>query len=86
MTLERERRELKGQRIQNEEQRRLLAQDKEKLEEKIDSQRSELLARAERLSLMAEAIETEPVGADTSVIKVRTYEGQNLRRGPLTLS
>ena len=70
MTLERERRELKAQRVQNDEHRRLLAQDKEKLEEKIDTQRSELLARAERLAVMAEAIETEPECADTAVIKV----------------
>lgn len=69
LTIEKERRDVKFQRSALDEQKRLLANDKEKLEQKIDQERSELLARAEKLAAMAKIIEHEPESLEVSVIK-----------------
>ena len=44
------------------------------MESKLDVERSELLARAERLSAMANVIESEPEALETSVIRVSNME------------
>ncbi|KAL5264016.1 hypothetical protein ACHWQZ_G005192 [Mnemiopsis leidyi] len=69
LTIEKERRDVKSQKAALDEQKRLLANDKEKMEQKIDQERSELLARAEKLAAMAKIIEHEPECLEKSVIQ-----------------
>lgn len=68
MTIEKERREINSQKSSVDEQRRLVANDKEKMEIKIEQERCELGTRTERLVIMARIIEQEPESLDTSVI------------------
>jgi len=69
LTIEKERRDVKSQKAALDEQKRLLANDKEKMEQKIDQERSELLGRAEKLAAMAKVIEHEPESLEKSVIQ-----------------
>jgi len=69
LTIEKERRDVKSQKAALDEQKRLLANDKEKMEQKIDQERGELLARAEKLAAMSKIIEYEPECLEKSVIQ-----------------